>query len=1001
MRKLITTFFLCLLVLACSSDESNTTIPDQEVQDENNDSDSGDEEGMEVDNDNDFVLNDNVVFISQENVNFISTEEDIENGTYIFEFTESLPSFTNDNIIVSDVENGFLRKVANVSVDGSTIRLETTSADLTDLIFEGRFSFETNLLGGEQSQEGFSKDAFAADNAAVQDANDLLNFDLNNRLLVENGDFNITVERGTFSFDPDFSFDVAFENKRLSFLQFGFVDNTINVDAKITSQGDLLSVLPESSFQFVNFKKLVRIPTKPIPILVLVNVGLFLDVNGNLTASGDSSIDFTNSYTFNAQVEFNNGQWTEDFSFTPEQRINEVFFKPGVSIQSVLRFRPLVTARIFGLIGPTFEPTMFGELTSEVVAPNWQVRSDVGAGVDVGVNAAIFDKELLDFSTGREFRKTIYKAPDSIAINSGNDQRGIEGEALPDPIRVKVFDRPELVPMERLPVYFEVVEGDGNLEDAMVFTDSDGFAETNWVLGMADTPQVVKASIQNIQGQEIKAVNFEAISEPSANPFFVDQNGVTIKARPNVPVGTVAELNGIEYTLVDRNALRGFVLRNDDLSQVVTTAVTSLGDNLLPFGYQINGDITTWDTSNVTSMNGLFVGQTDFNQDITFWDTSQVTDMSSTFGGARSFNQDIGVWDVSEVTNMSAMFAAAFNFNADIGSWNTNKVTDMSRMFENAQNFNQDISSWEVGNVTSMASMFEGALVFNQDIGAWEVGQVTNMSNMFEGTQNFNQAIGTWDVGSVVDMSNMFLEALVFNQNIGAWNTSEVTDMSGMFALAQNFNGEIGQWDVGKVTNMANMFSGAQVFNQDLGFWNTVSAITMVSMFSRAENFNQDINAWNTQNVINMSGMFFLATNFNQDISSWNTSSVVDMTRMFAGARSFNQNIGSWNTAAVTNMREMFEGASSFNSALGAWDTSNVTTMNEMFQFASAFNQNIGSWNTSKVTGMSQMFRQATNFNQDLSSWDVAAVVICNAFASATNLSAEFFPNFTNNCSTP
>ena len=37
------------------------------------------------------------------------------------------------------------------------------------------------------------------------------------------------------------------------------------------------------------------------------------------------------------------------------------------------------------------------------------------------------------------------------------------------------------------------------------------------------------------------------------------------------------------------------------------------------------GNITSWDTPNITSMQSLFSGKTDFNDDISKWDVASVT----------------------------------------------------------------------------------------------------------------------------------------------------------------------------------------------------------------------------------------------------------------------------------------------------------------------------------------------------------------------------------------
>ena len=108
------------------------------------------------------------------------------------------------------------------------------------------------------------------------------------------------------------------------------------------------------------------------------------------------------------------------------------------------------------------------------------------------------------------------------------------------------------------------------------------------------------------------------------------------------------------------------------------------------------GDFNDIDTSNITSMESLFLFNSKFNGDITGWNVSSVISMDSMFSNASSFNQPIGNWKFPKVENMKCMFYGASSFNQPIGNWKFPNVTDMRNMFSYALSFNQDLSKWDL-----------------------------------------------------------------------------------------------------------------------------------------------------------------------------------------------------------------------------------------------------------------------------------------------------------------
>ena len=165
---------------------------------------------------------------------------------------------------------------------------------------------------------------------------------------------------------------------------------------------------------------------------------------------------------------------------------------------------------------------------------------------------------------------------------------------------------------------------------------------------------------------------------------------------------------------------------------------------------------------------------------ISTWNTSQVTDMSGLFG-RTGLNENDDVEDTSCV-----LLADLPLFNDDISAWDTSRVTTMEKMFKGQSAFNQPLGDWQVDNVTNMSEMFHGATSFNHPIGGWRVHNVWNMRSMFFGASSFNQPLGDWRVHRVRDMKWMFKDARAFNQPLGGWWVQQVRTMQAMFMGAES-----------------------------------------------------------------------------------------------------------------------------------------------------------------------------------------------------------------------
>lgn len=186
-------------------------------------------------------------------------------------------------------------------------------------------------------------------------------------------------------------------------------------------------------------------------------------------------------------------------------------------------------------------------------------------------------------------------------------------------------------------------------------------------------------------------------------------------------VGAIFLENGINYTKVNRTMLDEYVANAnaEALERSCTSGVTNMSDLFNDGKYEENVDISTWDTSSVTTMYCMFCLFSTFNNELSLWDTSNVIDMSYVFKQSTQFNGNISTWNTTKVTSMENMFHDASAFDKDLSLWDTSAVTNMDWMFYDAGKFNRDISLWKTSAVTDMSKMFYDAVSFNQSLTNW------------------------------------------------------------------------------------------------------------------------------------------------------------------------------------------------------------------------------------------------------------------------------------------
>jgi len=201
------------------------------------------------------------------------------------------------------------------------------------------------------------------------------------------------------------------------------------------------------------------------------------------------------------------------------------------------------------------------------------------------------------------------------------------------------------------------------------------------------------------------------------------------------------------------------------------------------------GDIKDWDVSAITDFSSLIGAASHFCMgkgntcDLSRWDVSQATTMEGMFHDAQQFNADLGEWDVSGVTSFKEMFWDSFSFKGrGIEKWVTSKATDMSSMFRGCANMQADLSKWDTSSVTDMWEMF------SESNRMWDLDEIISL-------EVFDSDLSQWDVGAVKDkmFSNMFSGAKKLsqcNKNLISWFWGEPTSGNAAFRKASKSWGD-------------------------------------------------------------------------------------------------------------------------------------------------------------------------------------------------------------------
>ncbi len=465
----------------------------------------------------------------------------------------------------------------------------------------------------------------------------------------------------------------------------------------------------------------------------------------------------------------------------------------------------------------------------------------------------------------------------------------------------------------------------------------------------------------------------------------------------------------------------------EGLSNLNTSAVTSMAE-MFRYCYVLpNLDLSTFDTRNVTDMSCMFCycwALTNIN--LSSFNTSKVTTMTHLFHQCPISSVDVSTFDTQHVTDMSIMFAECKNLkNLNLKNFKTDKVTDMSFMFI----YNPSLTTIEVTDkwstssvqrsndmfcdnyklVGSMGTKYDPQHIDHEyaqiDGGLCDPGYLSGEKKdiPFEAYVVIDNNIMTFYYDSNYNCydNNVYkIEEDYYFKDFGhrklpAW--SETNDVITKAVFDQSFAKyhptTTSGWLYRPYRDDLEIIEGISYLNTDM-------VTDMSAMFASCTKLKTlNLSQFITENVKSMAFMFYNCDSLrNINVSTFKTTKVTDMQHMFFSCDSLRTlDVSNFDTRNVTNMKWMFGGCKRIPKLdLKNFDTTNVTDMSYMFcECYGLVSLDISSFDTSKVTDMRSMFEDITLSSINVTHFNTSNVVDMTCmFCGCHNLKSLDLRNF-------
>lgn len=198
---------------------------------------------------------------------------------------------------------------------------------------------------------------------------------------------------------------------------------------------------------------------------------------------------------------------------------------------------------------------------------------------------------------------------------------------------------------------------------------------TNWDVSNVTTTYRMFLNFKNIGGIDFS--NWNPASLTNARDMFQDATYFTGNGFTTLNFPLLQNIHGTFWATSLGDVDVANLGSSGNLSNIGNCFRNLIGDVFTGIGLE------HWDISGCTTLSHTFVNsaETAFNGDVSNWDTSNITSISKAFFGLQGFNRDLSNWDTSSLTTGFYAFYNCFSLDFSPAAWDVGELEDATGMW--------------------------------------------------------------------------------------------------------------------------------------------------------------------------------------------------------------------------------------------------------------------------------------------------------------------------------